>query len=92
MRTCVPVLLVFQVAESEPCRGLASELEEAALKIGTRARLYTIDANDQPELVKAFQIGSIPTWLVLQNGRLLERDAGAKNRKQILSMLARYLK
>ena len=92
MRTCLPVLLVFQVAESEPCRGLTSELEEAAVKIGTRARLYTIDANDQPELIKALQISSIPTWLVLHNGRLLERDVGAKSKKQILSMLARYLR
>ena len=92
MRACVPVLLVFQVAGSEPCRGLASELEEAASKVGAGAQLYTIDANDQQELVRAFQISRIPSWMVLHNGRLVGQEIGMKSKKEILRLLAPYMK
>ena len=46
-----------------------------------------VNVNDNPDLAKEFGIFSIPTLIVMKDGRIVNKASGAKNKAQILSMI-----
>lgn len=82
-----PVLLDFWAGWCAPCRMLAPILEEVSaakpdLLIGK------INVEEEPELAERFQILSIPTLILFQNGRTVKRISGVHPRDVILGMIS----
>jgi thioredoxin 1 len=46
-----------------------------------------INVDNSPELAKEFGVMSIPTLVVMKNGRVVNQSAGARPKAQILAML-----
>ena len=46
-----------------------------------------VNVEDQPELAQAFGVASIPTLVVMKNGKKVNRSVGARPKPQILAML-----
>ena len=46
-----------------------------------------MNVDEQPELAQAFGIASIPTLLVIRDGRTVNRAVGARSKEEILQML-----
>jgi thioredoxin 1 len=46
-----------------------------------------VDVDAQTELATKFQVYSIPTLVVLKDGKVLKQSTGAKSKAQILAML-----
>ena len=44
-------------------------------------------AGEQPELAAQFQVMSIPTLLVIKNGKIVNQSVGASPKNQILELL-----
>lgn len=81
-----PVLLDFYADWCGPCRMVSPIVDEIA-KENPQYLVGKINVTDEPELAKAFQVYSIPTLVVMKNGKILHSIAGAKAKPQILSML-----
>ena len=82
-----PVLLDFWAGWCAPCRMLAPILEEVSaakpdLLIGK------INVEEEPELAERFQILSIPTLILFQNGRTVKRISGVHPGVVILGMIS----
>ena len=86
MNSNKPVLLDFWAPWCAPCRMVAPTVEEIAservdIKVGK------INVDEQPELANKFGIMSIPTLVVMKNGKIVQRVLGVRPKNTILEML-----
>jgi thioredoxin 1 len=68
-----------------PCKMLAPNLEEVSEQVETP--IIKIDVDELPELARQYGIFSIPTLILIKNGKEVKRDLGFKTVDQLLSFL-----
>ncbi len=81
-----PVLLDFWAAWCGPCRMVAPVLEEIA-KERTDIRVGKVNVDEEPELAGEFGVMSIPTLVVMKDGKEAAKSVGAQPKEEILAML-----
>ena len=80
------VLLDFWAPWCMPCRMVGPILEEIA-KERSDIKVGKINVDEEPELAGQFQVMSIPTLLVMKDGKIMKRSVGAKPKEEILAMM-----
>lgn len=81
-----PVLLDFWAAWCGPCRMLSPVVDEIAEE-RTDIKVGKVNVDEEQELAAAFQVMSIPTLVVMNNGKAIAQSMGVRPKQQILSML-----
>lgn len=80
------VLLDFWASWCVPCRMVAPIVEEIAGERGD-IKVGKINVDEEPELANKFSIMSIPTLVVMKNGKIVQQVSGARPKNAILEML-----
>lgn len=80
------VLIDFFASWCGPCRMVSPIVDEIADE-RSDIKVVKINVDDEPELASRFGVMSIPTLVVLQNGRELNRLMGARPKEVILEAL-----
>ena len=87
----VPVLVDFWSPRSGPCAVLGPVLEALEADYDGRFRLVKIDADQQPELAQAFGIRSIPTGVLMVDGKPVDGFMGGKTEAEVKAFLDKHV-
>jgi thioredoxin-like negative regulator of GroEL len=86
-----PLLVFFWSERSGPARRMESLLAHLARKERDRLRIMRIDVDAQPQLAQRFDVGDVPTLVLVKENRAVDRIEGRASAPVIESMLEPHL-
>jgi thioredoxin 2 len=86
-RSPVPVLLDAWAPWCGPCHVIAPIIDQLATELAGRVRVVKLNVDDNPRTAARFDLRSIPTLLVLKDGREVDRLVGVRPKQEIMRRL-----
>lgn len=79
-------VLYFTADWCNPCKKVRPVVDEISREYSD-AKFITIDADTELELVEKFGIKSVPTFILIDDGKEVSRTTGAKTKEELLSLI-----
>ncbi len=91
LKSSKTVIVDFWATWCGPCKMVAPVLDEIAGEYKETLTVAKLDIDANPETARNFQVMSIPTMIVFQDGKPVKQIVGAKPKAALLSDLADYI-
>jgi thioredoxin 1 len=82
-----PVLVDFFATWCGPCNYQGPILEELATAIGDEARIIKINIDRNQAVAAKYNVRSVPTLMIFKNGEVKWKEAGVKEKEQLIQLL-----
>lgn len=87
MNSDKPVLIDFWAPWCGPCRMLSPIIAEIAEEYGDKVKVCKVNVDEEDELASSFSVMSIPTLIVIKEGKVVNSVTGVRPKDQIVGML-----
>jgi thioredoxin 1 len=85
------VVVDFWATWCGPCKMVAPVLDEIAGENSEKITVAKLDIDQNPSTARDYQVMSIPTMIVFQDGKPVKQIVGAKPKAALLNDLSDYL-
>ena len=86
-----PVLVDFWAEWCGPCKLIAPVLEEISAEYGDKITVAKLNIDENPQSPASYDVMSIPTMVVFQDGVEKKRIVGARPKAQMVSELSEFI-
>ncbi len=87
MKSDKPVLLDFWAEWCGPCRMVGPVVEEISKDVLGKAKVGKINVDEEMELAQAFNVMSIPTLIVVKDGKVANQTVGFQSKESLMNLL-----
>jgi thioredoxin 1/putative thioredoxin len=91
LRSELPVLIEFTADWCQPCKAIAPDVEAFAREMEGKVKTVKIDIDKAPTLAQQLRIQSVPTFMVLAEGRIQDAMVGAIRKKKMMELVEPFL-
>lgn len=81
-----PVLIDFWASWCMPCRMLSPTIEELGQEVSD-VKIAKINVDEEEQLARMFRVSSIPTLVMVKDGKVVSRSVGVQTKDRILAMI-----
>ena len=89
MKSNIPVLIDFWAPWCGPCRMMGPIIEQLAEEYEGKAKVGKVNVDEEGELSQAFGVMSIPTIVLVKDGKVVKQAVGARPKAEVEAMLQR---
>ncbi|MFA6940068.1 MAG: thioredoxin [Clostridiaceae bacterium] len=86
------VLIDFFAEWCGPCKMLAPAVEDISNEMAGKAKVFKIDVDKEGSIAQKYGIMSVPTVLIFQNGKPVDKMVGFQPKDILKSKLEKYIK
>jgi thioredoxin 1 len=83
----LPVLVDFWAEWCGPCHRIAPILEELAVEYEGRLRIVKLDADNNPDTVREYNVMSMPTLTMFRGGEVVSQVVGAMPKSKLRAQI-----
>lgn len=92
LKSEVPVVIDFYADWCMPCKMMAPVFENLGSEFKGKMKFLKLNTEDQSELAMQFGVQSIPTLIVMKDGKIIGKTVGYMDEDSLKERLSSFLK